>query len=66
MPRSNRTGPQLVDQRRALADQPVPGAVERLHVELRLALQLDKSHGRSCGRLGDRLGVAIEEPPSSG
>jgi len=58
MPRSNRTARNWLISR-ALADQSVPGTVERLHVELLLALQLDKPHGRSRGRLGDRLGVAV-------
>ena len=59
MPRSNRTARNWLISARALADQSVPGTVERLHVELLLALQLDKPHGRSRGRLSDRLGVAV-------
>src|SRR3954471_5333143 len=52
-------GRQLVDQRRSLAHQPVPGAVERLHVELLLTLDLDKAPGRPAGGLGERLRVAV-------
>src|SRR3954463_10238714 len=56
--RYNAHGPDALG-RLAPAQRERTGAVEHLHVELRLALQLDKSHGRSCGRLGDRLGVAV-------
>jgi hypothetical protein len=52
-------GAQLVDQRRPLAHQPVTGPVQALHVELRLALELDKPHRRPGRRLGDRLRVAV-------
>src|SRR3954466_10837291 len=56
--RYNAHGPDALG-RLATAQRERTGAVEYLHVELRLALQLDKSHGRSRGRLGDRLGVAV-------
>jgi len=52
-------GAQLVDQGRSLPDQPVPRPMERLHVELVLALQLDKPHRRSRRSLGDPFRVAI-------
>jgi hypothetical protein len=52
-------GAHLVDERRPLAHQPVTGAVQALHVELRLALELDEPHRRPGCRLGDRLRVAI-------
>ena len=52
-------GAQLVDQRRPLAHQPVTRAVKALHVELRLALELDKPHRRPGRRLGDRLRIAV-------
>src|SRR3954462_12975364 len=48
-------GAELVDQRRALAAQPVAHAVERLQVQPLLALQLDEAHRRARRRLGDRL-----------
>ena len=44
---------QLVDQRRSFAHQPIARPVQRLHVELRLALHLDKSHGWSRRGFGD-------------
>lgn len=50
---------QLVDQRRPLTDQPVPGSVKRLHVELILALQSHKAHRRPRRSLRDPLSVAI-------
>jgi hypothetical protein len=37
----------LVDHRRALADQPLAHAVERLQVELLAALQRHETHGRA-------------------
>ena len=46
-----RDGAQLIDQRRPLSDQPVSGSVERLHIELVLALQLDKTHRKAASRL---------------
>ena len=52
-------GAQLIDQSRPLADQTVSGSVKRLHVELVLALQLDKPHRRPRRRFRDPLGVAI-------
>jgi hypothetical protein len=50
---------QLIDQRRSFAHHPVAGAVQRLHVELLLALQLDEAHRRPGRRLGDRLRVPV-------
>src|SRR5215218_4335844 len=52
-------GTELVDQRRALADQARPGPVQDLRVELRLALQLDEAHGGPGRGFGDRLGIAL-------
>ena len=53
----NRAKP--IDQRSPLADQAGTRAVQRLCIELLLALELNEVHGRPCGRLGDRLGIAI-------
>ena len=39
-------GAQLIDQSRALADKSRTPPVQRLQVELRLALRLDEAHGR--------------------
>ncbi len=50
---------QLVDQSRPFAHQTVPGPVQRLHVELRLGLCLDETHGRPRCRLRYPLGVTI-------
>jgi hypothetical protein len=47
--------PDLVHQRRALADQQIPDAVQGLHVQLGLALQLDEPHGGPARRLSDRF-----------
>ena len=52
-------GAQLIDQSRPLPDQPIPRPMERLHVELVLALQVDEAHRRSGRRFGDPFGVAI-------
>ena len=52
-------GAQLIDQGRPLPDQPVALTMERLHVELILALQFDKAHRRPRRRFRDPLGVAI-------
>ncbi len=41
------------------AHQPVAGTVQALHVELRLALQLDEAHGRAGCGLGNRLGIPL-------
>jgi hypothetical protein len=50
-------GAQLVEQRRSSAHQPIAGTMQRLDVELRLALQVDKSHcWARCG-LGDPFGT---------
>ena len=49
----------LVHQRRAVADQPVAHAVERLHVELLLRLQGDKAHGGPARGLGDDFSITI-------
>jgi transposase len=46
-------------QGRALADQPVAGAMQRLHVELGFGLELDKPHRRPGRRLGDRLRIVV-------
>ena len=37
-------GSQVVDERGSLRHQTFPRAMQRLHVELRLALHLDKAH----------------------
>jgi hypothetical protein len=58
-PAFKQDGAQLIDQRRPLSDQPVSGSVERLHIELVLALQLDKTHRRPRRGFRDPLGVAI-------
>ena len=50
---------QLVDQGRTFADQSVSRSMERLQIELLLALQLDKPHRRARHRFGDPFGVAI-------
>jgi hypothetical protein len=50
-------GPQLVDQCRPLADEAISCPVQRLHVELLLALELDKAHRRPRRSLGDRLRI---------
>ena len=51
--------PKLVDQRRALANQPISSPVQALHVELLVALQIDKAH-RWAGRgFRYRLGIPI-------
>ena len=49
----------LIDQGRALADQTVPGPMKGLDVELVLALQLNKPHGRACRGFRNSLRVAI-------
>jgi hypothetical protein len=51
--------PQLVDQRLARIDQPRAHPVQRLQVELRLALQFHEAHRRPGRRLGDRLRVPV-------
>jgi len=51
--------PVLVHQRSAVTDELVADAVQRLHVELLLALQLNEPHGRPCRRLRDRLSIAV-------
>lgn len=51
--------PNLVHQRGAVTDELVTNAMQRLHVELVLGLQLGKSHSRpGCG-FRDRLGIAV-------
>jgi hypothetical protein len=52
-------GAKLIDQSCPLADQPVSGSMQGLHVELILALQFDKAHRRSSRCFRDSLGVAI-------
>ena len=49
----------LVDHRRALADQPAAHAVQSLQLELLAALERDEAHGRPLHGLGDRFGIAI-------
>ncbi len=58
-PALERNRAQLVDQRRAHADQARPHAVQRLQVELVLRLQVDEAHRRAGRRLRDALGVAV-------
>jgi hypothetical protein len=50
---------QLVDRRRAFADQTVAGTVQCLHVELIVAVELDEAHRRSACRLDDRLRIPV-------
>ena len=50
---------QLIDQSRALPHQAVSRSMQRLHVELVLALQFNEPHRRARRRLGDPLGVTI-------
>ena len=52
-------GPELVDERRAFAHEPVARSMQRLHVELLGRLQLDKAHGRPGRGLGDRFCIAV-------
>jgi transposase len=52
-------GAQLIDQGGALPHQPIAGAMQRLHVQLLFTFQLDETHGRPCGCLGDRLRISI-------
>jgi hypothetical protein len=51
--------PQLVDQGGSFADKPITDTMQRLHVELVGALQLDEAHGRPGGGFGDRFGVPV-------
>ncbi len=51
--------PQLIDQRGPFAHQSIASPMQCLHVELFLALQLDKSHRRSRCRLRNRFCIAI-------
>jgi hypothetical protein len=50
-------GPQLIDYRRALANQPFAHAMERLEIELRGRLQRHEPHGGALNRLDDRLRI---------
>ena len=50
---------QLIDQSRALPHQAVSRSMQRLHVELVLALQVDEPHCRASRRLGDPFSVAV-------
>jgi hypothetical protein len=52
-------GAQLIDQGRPLADQTIPEPMKGLDVELVLALQFNKPHGRACRCFRDSLRVAI-------
>lgn len=49
----------LVHQRGTVSDQLITNAVQRLHIELLLGLQLHKPHRRASCRFRDRLGIAI-------
>ena len=49
----------LIDQRGAISNQAVAHAMQGLHVELLLGLQLDETHRRPCGGFGDCFGIAI-------
>jgi len=49
----------LINQCGSFAYQPIASSVQCLHVELLLALQLDKPHRRSGCRLRNRLRIAI-------
>jgi len=51
--------PKLVDQSRALANQPIPSPVQALHVELLVALQIDKAHSWAGRGFRYRLGIPI-------
>ena len=50
---------QLIDQCRPFTNQPVPRPVERLHIELRFCLHLDKTHRRTSCRFGDPFCVTV-------
>src|SRR5438477_2259264 len=50
---------QLVDQRRTLAHQSGASPMQGLHVELVLALHVNKPHRRPGRRFGDGFGVAL-------
>jgi hypothetical protein len=52
-------GANLVDYSGALADEPASDAVERLKIELLVALEGHKAHGWALHRLCNRLGIAI-------
>jgi hypothetical protein len=56
---SRKPRPDLVDHRRALADEPAAHAVQGLQFELLAALERDKPHGGPLHGLGDRFGIAI-------
>jgi transposase len=58
-PALQKDGPQLVDQSRPLANPTIPRTMQRRHVELRLAFQLDKPHGWARRGFGDPLSVAV-------
>lgn len=49
----------LVHQRGTVSDELITNAVQRLHIELLLGLQLHKPHRRASCRFRDRLGIAI-------
>ena len=50
-------GANLTDDTRALADQPLPHAVQRLQVELIGGLRRHELHRRPLHRLGNRLRI---------
>jgi hypothetical protein len=50
---------QLIDQSCPFTHQAFPGPVQRLHVELRLGLNLDEPHGRPGCSFRDAFGVSI-------
>lgn len=49
----------LVHQGSSVAHEPVAHPVQRLQIELGLALQGDEPHGRSGGGLGDRVRILV-------
>jgi hypothetical protein len=57
--------PQLVNQSRTPADQPLPGTMDRLKVQLRLALYRHEAHARALHRLGIGLGIPGGGHPAS-
>ena len=53
----------LVDERRALPDEPVTHPMKELYVQLRLGLEGDKTHCRTRRGFCNRLRIAIVPPP---
>jgi hypothetical protein len=59
MPCSIQHGAQLIYQCGPFADQPVPDAMEGLHVELLGTLQLDEAHRRPRRGFGNRFCIPV-------